>query len=107
VGDGYDLIVRIDPSSDERLVGRRFLNDERLIVAYPDPPRPPTLAKADDTSVNTDFATTTPPDVIWQFQTDKASENALRPGPVLRLSSLSIVRDAVPVGAGACPLRRQ
>ena len=31
VEDGYDLVIPIDPSPDERLIGRRFLNDERLI----------------------------------------------------------------------------
>lgn len=40
VEDGYDLVIRIDPTADERLVGRRFPNDERLIVAPPDMARP-------------------------------------------------------------------
>jgi DNA-binding transcriptional LysR family regulator len=33
VEEGYDLIIRVDPSPDELLVGRRFLSDERLLVA--------------------------------------------------------------------------
>src|SRR5271156_5703842 len=43
VEDGYDLVIRVDPSPDDRLVGRCFLHDERLIVAHPDLPQPPTL----------------------------------------------------------------
>ena len=36
VEDGFDLVIRVDPAPDDRLVGRRFLYDERLIVAHPD-----------------------------------------------------------------------
>lgn len=37
VDDNYDLVIRIDPSPDERLVGGRILEDERVLVA---PQRP-------------------------------------------------------------------
>jgi len=40
VEDGYDLVIRINPAPDERLAGRRFLADERLIVAAPNLLRP-------------------------------------------------------------------
>ncbi|MGN8549768.1 LysR substrate-binding domain-containing protein [Bradyrhizobium sp. 13971] len=43
VEDGYDLVIRINPSPDERLVGRRFLHDELLVVAHPDQQRPTAL----------------------------------------------------------------
>ncbi len=43
VEDNYDLVIRIDPDHNERLVGRRILEDERLLVTSPDiaiPSRP-------------------------------------------------------------------
>ncbi len=39
VEDGYDLVIRIDPKADERLVGRRILGDGRLAVASSAGPR--------------------------------------------------------------------
>jgi DNA-binding transcriptional LysR family regulator len=103
VEDGYDLVIRIDPAPDERLVGRRFLNDERLIVAHPDMPQP----DADGTAapdVKAVLLPTTPSDITWRFRSEKKGEIALRPQPVLRLSSLLMVRDAVLAGAGAALL---
>jgi DNA-binding transcriptional LysR family regulator len=103
VEDGYDLVIRIDPAPDERLVGRRFLNDERLIVAHPDMPQP----DADGTTapdVKAVLLPTTPSDITWRFRSEKNGEIALRPQPVLRLSSLLMVRDAVLAGAGAALL---
>lgn len=35
VEEGYDIIIRVDPGPDERLVGRRIATDRRLIVASP------------------------------------------------------------------------
>ena len=95
VEDGYDLVIRVDPAPDDRLVGRRFLNDQRLIVAAPDLPRP-----APGTSVPAVLLTTTPAGVCWEL----AADAVLTPVPVLRLSSLLLVRDAVLAGAGAALL---
>jgi DNA-binding transcriptional LysR family regulator len=105
VEDAYDLVIRIDPAPDERLVGRRFLNDERLIVSHPDMPQPD--ADVDGTAtpgVKAVLLTTTPSDITWRFRSEKKGEIALRPQPVLRLSSLLMVRDAVLAGAGAALL---
>ena len=38
VEDNYDLVIRVNPSSDDRLVGRRILYGERVIVAHPTVP---------------------------------------------------------------------
>ncbi|MGO8844902.1 MAG: LysR substrate-binding domain-containing protein [Methylocella sp.] len=35
VEDNYDLVLRVDPNHDERLVGRRIVEDQRLLVAPP------------------------------------------------------------------------
>jgi DNA-binding transcriptional LysR family regulator len=105
VEDGYDLVIRVDPSPDDRLVGRRFLNDERLIVAHPD--LPPPKARPDDRdnpSVRAVLLSTTPTGATWRLRRDQAADIVLKPEPVLRLSSLLMVRDAVLAGAGAAML---
>jgi DNA-binding transcriptional LysR family regulator len=102
VEDGYDMVIRIDPSPDERLVGRRFLSDERLLVGPPQLPRP--VASKDESaeiSVKAVVLTNTPADVVWRLRTQKRGKMVVRPEPVLRFSSLLMVRDAVLAGAGA------
>ncbi len=104
VEDGYDLIIRIDPAADERLVGRRFLNDERLIVAPPDMARPKSGPIGSENVVDAVLLTATPPGVEWQVMAGKEASVLLTPRPVLRFSSLLMVRDAVLAGAGAALL---
>ena len=104
VEDGYDLIIRIDPSPDERLVGRRFLNDERLIVAPCDMARPVPKTNGDDVVVKAVLLATTSPTAVWRMDSGSEQDIVLKPEPVLRLSSLLMVRDAVFAGAGAALL---
>lgn len=104
VEDGYDLIIRIDPSPDERLVGRRFLNDERLIVAPPDMPRPAPSVEGKDAAIKAVLLSATPPGLLWRISAGTQADIVLRPEPALRFSSLLMVRDAVLAGAGAAML---
>jgi DNA-binding transcriptional LysR family regulator len=104
VEDGYDLIIRIDPSPDERLVGRRFLNDERLIVAPTGMKRPSPGMDGDEAAVRAVLLSATPPGTVWRMKSGTDTDIVLRPDPVLRLSSLLMVRDAVLAGAGAALL---
>lgn len=104
VKDGYDLIIRIDPSPDERLVGRRFLNDERLIVAPPGMPRPSSRVDGDEATVKAVLLSATPPGTVWRMKSGTDADIVFRPDPVLRLSLLLMVRDAVLAGAGAAVL---
>ncbi|CAN7710182.1 LysR family transcriptional regulator [Rhizobium rhizogenes] len=104
VEDGYDLIIRIDPSPDERLVGRRFLNDERLIVAPTGMKRPSPGMDGDEAAVRAVLLSATPPGTVWRMKSGTDADIVLRPAPVLRLSSLLMVRDAVLAGAGAAVL---
>lgn len=104
VEDGYDLIIRIDPSSDERLVGRRFLNHERLIVAPPGMPRPLPGLDSEQAPVKAVLLSAAPPGAVWRIESETEADIVLRPEPVLRLSSLLMVRDAVLAGAGAAML---
>jgi len=104
VEDGYDLIIRIDPSPDERLVGRRFLNDERLIVAPPGMPRPDRGVDEDESTAKAVVLSAASPTAVWRMKSGTEADIVLRPDPVLRLSSLLMVRDAVLLGAGAALL---
>ena len=93
VEEGYDLAIRVNPAPDANLVGRILLRDRLAVVA------PPTLARPPDTPV---------PAVVrgaangspWPLKGDRG---AIAIDPVLRLSSLIMVRDAVRAGVGvAC-----
>jgi DNA-binding transcriptional LysR family regulator len=101
VEDGYDLVIRVDPPPDDRLVGRRILYDERLIVAHPDWPGAASVDGVDDVALKAVLQSSAPPDLLWRIRSDQGVERLFRPEPVLRLSSLLMVREAVLAGAGA------
>jgi DNA-binding transcriptional LysR family regulator len=48
--------------------------------------------------------TNTPSDVVWRLRTQQSGKMVVRPEPILRFSSLLMVRDAVLAGAGAALL---
>lgn len=104
VEDGYDLVIRIDPSPDERLVGRRFLHDERLIVGPPGMPHPVSSVDGEEAAVKAVLLSAAAPGTLWRIGSGTQADMVLRPEPVLRLSSLLMVRDAVLAGAGAAML---
>jgi DNA-binding transcriptional LysR family regulator len=97
VEDGYDLVVRINPRADEALVGRCFLKDRILVVAPPGLDRP---APGDRVPAVTLLKASADED--WPLD----DGSVLQPEPILRLSSLLMVRDAVCAGAGAARLPR-
>lgn len=94
VEEGYDLVIRVDPAPDETLVGRAFLHDRLVVVASPDLRRP--------------AAGQPIPGVVrgagdrqrWKVVTPDGSAT-MDIEPVLALSSLIMVRDAVRTGVGA------
>ncbi|MDE1179420.1 LysR substrate-binding domain-containing protein [Paraburkholderia sp.] len=104
--DGYDMVIRINPSEDERLIGRRILSDERWVVAAPTMSIP--AARASDPahlpvpSVMSPAAAASEP--YWTVRTTAGETRSLAPTPVLRLSSLLMVRDAAVAGVGAALL---
>lgn len=101
VEDGYDLLLRIDPAPNEQLVGRRILNDERLLVAPPGAARPAAAHGSSEIDMKAVMLTSTPPDTLWRLRAAKGKKMlVIRPSPILRLSSLLMVRDAVMAGAG-------
>ena len=95
IEEAYDLVIRVNPSPDESLVGRAFLRDRLVAVASPSLARP---------------LDGTPVPVVVRASGNRATEWSLRSAtgptsiavePILRLSSLPMVRDAVRAGVGA------
>lgn len=98
IEEGYDLVIRVNPNPDDSLVGRAFLRDQLVVVASPDLARPkngrpvPAVVRG-GTGVAGSWAVNT---------TDGRSRVEYE--PILRLSSLIMIRDAVRVGVGAAIL---
>jgi len=95
VDEGYDLVIRVNPDPDESLVGRIFLRDRLVVVASPALVRPkgksviPAVVRGTgERSASWDVATRT-------------GRKTIAIDPVLSLSSLIMVRDAVRAGVGA------
>lgn len=95
VEEGYDLVIRVNPDADENLVGRIFLRDRLVVVAGPDVARPtdnkavPVVVRGEGDQSN-----------AWDVATP-TGRSSIAVDPVLRLSSLLMVRDAVRAGVGA------
>ncbi|KAE8760512.1 LysR family transcriptional regulator [Paraburkholderia madseniana] len=106
VEDGYDLVIRINPPRDEQLVGRRILGDERLVVASPTLSIPSMLAgEADELQVPAVVSIAAHSDLLWNMRTE-GGVRVIKPMPVLRMSSLLMVREAALQGVGAALLPR-
>jgi len=67
-------------------------------------PRPVAGADGEETVVRAVLLSATPPGTLWRIGSETDADIVLRPDPVLRLSSLLMVRDAVLAGAGAALL---
>jgi DNA-binding transcriptional LysR family regulator len=106
VEDGYDLVIRIDPPNDEQLVGRRILGDERLVVAAPTLSIPSLPREANELQVPAVMSIAAPLGVLWNMRTEGSGVRVIKPVPVLRMSSLLMVREAVLQGVGAALLPR-
>ncbi|HTV83894.1 MAG TPA: LysR substrate-binding domain-containing protein [Dyella sp.] len=105
VEDGFDLVIRVDPSRDERLVGRRILDDQRLVVAHPDIAMPAAVDGNDTPPpVKAVLMSAASPDAVWSFRTGDGNERRVAATSALRLSSLLMVRDAALAGAGVALL---
>jgi len=96
VEEGYDLAIRVNPAQFDALVGRVFLHDRLLIVASPHMPRPAggtvnAVVRGGEAAQD------------WTMATPEG-RSELKIDPVLRLSSLLMIRDAVRAGAGVARL---
>ena len=104
VAEGYDLAIRINPRPEVNLVGRCFLRDRTLVVAPPSLPRPPPGSEPEPArSIPAVMLAGWPEAPVWTAS-DHGQQTTLHPRPVLRLSSLLMIRDAVRAGAGAAML---
>lgn len=93
VEEGYDLVIRVNPNADAGLIGRIFLRDRLVVVAHPELTRP-----ADGEAVPA-VVRGAADDGIWM-----ADGVGIKVEPVLRLSSMIMVRDAARAGVGIARL---
>lgn len=92
VEEGYDLVIRVNPDPEAGLIGRVFLRDRLVIVA------PPGLAR-DASPVRAVVRGSGDEAEVWE-----TSASSIMVEPVLRLSSMIMVRDAVRTGVGVARL---
>jgi len=95
IEEGYDVVIRVNPDPDESLVGRIFLRDRLVVVASPDLKRP-----TDGSPVPAVVRGAADRAAAWEA-TMPTGISRIAIDPVLRLSSLMMVRDAVRAGVGA------
>jgi DNA-binding transcriptional LysR family regulator len=100
VEEHFDVAIRINPANDSVLVGRCFARDRLVLVASPATPMPQG-GKDERFRVPAVVMPTYRDDDTWSVRN---GELTVEPQPVLRLSSLLTVRDAVVAGAGAAML---
>lgn len=93
IEDAYDLVIRVNPAPDAALVGRAFLHDRLVVVAAPD------LSRPDDAPVPAVVRGAVGQAGAWDMMTP-SGKASLPVEPVLGLSSMIMVRDAVRAGAG-------
>jgi DNA-binding transcriptional LysR family regulator len=98
VEEGYDLVIRVDPKPDETLVGRAFMRDRLVVVASPDLARP-----TDGSAAPAVVRGTGSGKAVWKMA-NANGRSTLVIEPVLGLSSMIMVRDAVRAGVGAARL---
>ncbi len=98
VDEAVDLVIRVNPVPDETLVGRIFLRDRLVAVASPAIARP-----SGDAAVPAVVRGAGDQSAAWKVTTPSGTSR-IAVDPVLRLSSMIMVRDAVRAGAGAARL---
>lgn len=98
VEEGYDLVIRVNPDPNESLVGRVVLRDRLVVVASPELARPKRGAPAPAVVRDMGAASNT-----WEVRSPTGTSHILI-DPVLSMSSLIMVRDAVRVGVGVARL---
>jgi len=104
VAEGYDVAIRVDPPPETNLVGYCFLRDRLHVVAPASLARPPVGTDPQaPVSIPAVVLTNTPDGTVWHI-TNGGQDFTFRPKPVLRVSSLPVVSDAVRAGAGAALL---
>jgi len=102
VDEHFDASIRINPSRNSELVGRCFAKDRLVLAAAPSFQMP--MGRSDKPFRIPAVVTPSYRDGdIWSVSNGQFT---IEPKPVLRLSSLLMVRDAIAAGAGAAMLPR-
>jgi DNA-binding transcriptional LysR family regulator len=102
VDEHFDVAIRVNPPKDSALVGRCFARDRRVLAAAPSVPMPKGRRDKPPRVPAVVMPTYRDGDV-WSVRNGRLT---IEPQPVLRLSSLLMVRDAIAAGAGAAMLPR-
>ncbi|HUD42056.1 MAG TPA: LysR substrate-binding domain-containing protein [Dokdonella sp.] len=97
VEEGYDLVIRVNPDPDERLIGRVLLRDRLVAVASP------ALAKPEPQVAVRAVVRASGSPAAWELTTMEGDVR-MPIEPVLRLASLIMIRDAVRTSIGAAVL---
>jgi DNA-binding transcriptional LysR family regulator len=95
IEEAYDLVIRVNPEPDESLVGRVFLHDRLVVVASPG-----LTPAADGSAVPAVVRGPVRQSDVWNVTTP-TGKSRISVNPILSLSSLVMVRDAVRMGVGA------
>ncbi|WP_225031199.1 LysR family transcriptional regulator [Paraburkholderia sp. XV] len=95
IDEGYDLVIRVNPDPDEGLIGRIFLRDRLVVVANPGLIRPAGNVAVPAVVREAGYGV-----AAWDVKTP-TGKSSVAIDPVLCLSSLVMVRDAVRIGVGA------
>ena len=98
VEERFDVAIRPNPRMDSALVGRCFAKDRLVVVAAPQIAMPPPCAEPVSIPA---IVSTGREGELWVLEGEGL---ALAPQPVLRLSSMLMVRDAAIAGAGVALL---
>jgi len=104
IEEGYDMVIRCNPSPRDDLVGRCILRDPLIVVA----PANFVCPNTTDTELRHPrfpavVLTSAPENETWEIRVGP-SVRVLHPVPVLRFSSLVMIKDAVREGAGVALL---
>jgi DNA-binding transcriptional LysR family regulator len=98
IEEGYDLVIRTNPKPTDSMVGRRLFSDELVLVASPGAARP-----GNGGAVSAVLMSRVGEVREWLVKTD-SGEVTYQPEPVLRLSSILMIHEAVKAGAGVAVL---
>lgn len=98
VEEGYDLVIRTNPKPNESMVGRRLFTDELVLVAAPSVMQPPGGGQVDALLMSRVGEVRD-----WMVNAGNGPVT-FQPRPVMRLSSILMIHQAVRAGRGAAIL---
>ncbi|WP_268812440.1 substrate binding domain-containing protein [Sphingobium yanoikuyae] len=97
IEEAYDLVIRVNPATDYTLVGHIFLRDRLVVVAGP------TVERTCDMPISAVVRGQVGQAQAWDVATP-AGTLRVPVDPILGLSSMVMVRDAVRTGVGVAQL---